>query len=70
MNITISAWMWVRDILETLARDEDGQDMIEYGLLASILSVAAVILIVGVGPYIQHSYTQIAGQLAYALGPH
>jgi Flp pilus assembly pilin Flp len=34
----------MRQSLDRLIRDESGQDLIEYGLLASIISIAGVLL--------------------------
>jgi len=42
-----------------LAGEEDGQDLIEYSLLAALISVAAVLTISLVGSKLQLSYGNI-----------
>ncbi|MGH2449124.1 MAG: Flp family type IVb pilin [Chloroflexota bacterium] len=46
---------------------EDGQDMIEYGLLAGLISIAAIAALVLVGPPLIGLYQHIAGQVATYL---
>jgi pilus assembly protein Flp/PilA len=40
----------VKKLLMQLVRDDRGQDLIEYGLLVGIITVAAVTAIIGIGP--------------------
>lgn len=42
---------------------EDGQDLVEYGLLASFVSIAAIATIALVGPYLQSMFSFIISQL-------
>jgi pilus assembly protein Flp/PilA len=46
-------------VLARLAADDRGQDLIEYGLLAALISVIAVAVITSVGTKLQSSYTAI-----------
>jgi pilus assembly protein Flp/PilA len=46
--------LWSRGV-----REEDGQDLIEYGLLAALISVIAVLAIAAVGTKLQTSYQNI-----------
>lgn len=43
-----------------LVRDEAGQDLIEYGLLAALISVLAVVAITAVGTKLVGSYQNVA----------
>lgn len=51
-------------MLYTLIRDEKGQDMIEYALLASFISIVAIATIRLIGPLVSAIYTAIEGALA------
>jgi len=50
-------------MLKSLHKDESGQDMIEYALLAVLLSLAAVALLPSLGSDISSEYSKIAAQL-------
>ena len=41
-------------------RDDQGQDVVEYALLASFISIAAVLTISAIGPLLSGLYTKIA----------
>ena len=49
--------------LMLLARQEDGQDLIEYGLLAALISIIAVLAITSVGSQLQTSYQNISASI-------
>jgi len=42
-----------------LLRDDDGQDLIEYALLAALISIVAVLVIMGLGHKLAGSYQKI-----------
>ena len=46
-------------MLVRLAAEDEGQDLIEYGLLASLISVVAVVVIASVGTKLLGSYQTI-----------
>ncbi|HEQ97728.1 MAG TPA: Flp family type IVb pilin [candidate division Zixibacteria bacterium] len=46
-----------------LIRDEKGQDMIEYALLGSFISIVAILAIRAIGPLVQTIYTNIQNAL-------
>ena len=59
----------VEDVIETLLgwyRAEEGQDLVEYGLLASFVSIAAIAAIALVGPYLQSMFSYVISQLNLA----
>jgi Flp pilus assembly pilin Flp len=45
--------------LARLAQDEDGQDLIEYGLLAALISIVAVLAIGQLGEKVLSAYESI-----------
>lgn len=45
--------------LKKLFRDEGGQDMIEYALLASFISIVAILAIKAIGPLIVTIYEAV-----------
>ncbi len=47
------------NILLQFLREEDGQDMIEYGLLASFISVVAVLSVRAIGPLVDALYVTV-----------
>ena len=52
-----------------LLRDEKGQDLIEYGLLAAIFAVAAALLFPSLIPAMGNAYTNHAAQIDNAWVP-
>ena len=64
MTSLATVQMWFRDALAKLTRDEEGQDMIEYALLAALISIVAIVMILLIGPYIQNTFKDVANALA------
>ena len=57
-------------MLYTLLRNEEGQDMIEYALLASFISIVAIATIRLIGPLVSVIYVAIQAALTAApAGP-
>ena len=50
-------------LINRFVRDEEGQDLIEYGLLAALISIIAVLAITAVGTKINTSYENIAASI-------
>ncbi len=50
-------------MLALLARGDEGQDLIEYGVLAAFLSVAAVAVVRALGPLIDALYQLVRAAL-------
>ena len=46
-------------LLRTLIRNDDGQDMVEYALLASFISIVAIVALRAIGPLVNTIYTGI-----------
>lgn len=53
----------MRMMLRRLLRMEEGQDLIEYGLLAAFISVAAILAIRAIGPLIIPLYEAVTTAL-------
>jgi pilus assembly protein Flp/PilA len=56
----------MKAILFTLIRDDQGQDLIEYGLLAAFISIVAVAAITAIGTNLSALYTTINGPVTAA----
>jgi Flp pilus assembly pilin Flp len=54
--------MW--NLLRNLHRDEEGQDMIEYGLLAAFISIAAIVAIKAIEPLVRTIYENVESSLS------
>ena len=50
-------------MLSSLFHDEKGQDMVEYALLASFISIVAIAALTAIGPLVVAIYTAIQGAL-------
>jgi Flp pilus assembly pilin Flp len=46
-------------------RNEDGQTLIEYALIASLVAIAAILLLVAVGFDIQETFDQVENALGF-----
>jgi pilus assembly protein Flp/PilA len=44
-------------------REDNGQDMIEYALLASFISIVAIVAIRAIGPLVNTIYTNVQAAL-------
>ncbi len=60
--------MSVTQPLFRFIRDEDGQDLIEYALLAAFISLVAVVAITNIGTGVNDIYTIIEGQVVAIPG--
>jgi pilus assembly protein Flp/PilA len=53
----------MRKVLARFIREDDGQDLIEYGLLAGIITALAVGAIVSIGPKVTKYFTTLDSNL-------
>ena len=51
------------EFFNRIARDEDGQDMVEYALLIGLISVVAVATLILAGTAVQTLWTAVIGAL-------
>jgi Flp pilus assembly pilin Flp len=58
----------LRRFLAWARGQEEGQDMIEYALLVAFITVALIITILGLGPFIEGSFQDVANALASTPG--
>lgn len=55
------------DKIKTFARDESGATAIEYGLIAALVSVAAVVALQGLGSSLNNMFTTVSTTLNAAV---
>jgi Flp pilus assembly pilin Flp len=53
----------VSNMLKKLFKDERGQDMAEYAILAAFISIVAIVVIKAIGPLINNIYNNVKGAL-------
>ena len=53
----------MKKLLMQLVRDEQGQDLIEYGLLIGVITVGAITAILSIGPKVTAYFTNLDGML-------
>ena len=54
--------------IRKFVREDDGQDMIEYALLAGFISIVAIIALQAIGPLVNAVYVGVQNALP-VLGP-
>jgi pilus assembly protein Flp/PilA len=58
----------MKNLFNRFVREEQGQDLIEYALLAGLISLASVAAITTLGTNIQTKFTQVGASVAAAGG--
>ena len=53
----------MKNLIQRFIREEEGQDLIEYALLAALISVAVIAVLPGLATQINGVFTYITGQL-------
>ena len=56
----------MKNLFNRFVREEQGQDLIEYALLAGLISLASVIAITALGTAIQNKFTQVGNSVTAA----
>ncbi len=54
--------------VKNLIRDESGQDLIEYALVAAIIALAAVAAMTTLASNISNAFSKVGSQLSSAVG--
>ena len=54
----------MKTLLVRLVQEEDGQDLIEYALLAAFIALAAIVGMTALGTGINAQFTKIVGMLS------
>ena len=62
INAQLTLYEWIHRRLER----EEGQDMIEYALLAALISIVAIAIILLVGPYLKNLFQDVVNALGTA----
>ena len=65
-EVLIRQQMKIRELIERLTDREEGQDMVEYALLAALISIVAIAIIVLVGPYLKDLFQDVVNALGAA----
>jgi Flp pilus assembly pilin Flp len=58
--------LWCK--MRGLVRGEDGQDIVEYALLAAFIAIVAAVILVNIGPLVEDIYTQVQEYLEEGAG--
>jgi len=53
----------MKQLLISLVRDDQGQDLIEYGLLVGVITVGAITAILAIGPKVANYFTNLDAKL-------
>ena len=56
----------LQEMIDSLRNREEGQDMIEYALLAALISIVAIVIILLVGPYLKNLFQDVVNALGSA----
>jgi Flp pilus assembly pilin Flp len=59
----IAQQLKLRELASRLASREEGQDMIEYALLAALISIVAIAVILLIGPYLKDLFQDVVNAL-------
>jgi len=57
----------MRNIIRELLKDESGATAIEYGLIAALVSVAAIAALTAMGSSLETMFNRVAGELNNAV---
>ena len=63
IEFAVAQQMKLRAMVAELLNREEGQDMIEYALLAALISIVAIAIIVLVGPYLKDLFQDVVNGL-------
>jgi pilus assembly protein Flp/PilA len=58
--------MQLVNAVKTFARNEEGQDLLEYALLVALIALVAIAAVTSAGQSVSTIFTTIAGKLAAA----
>ena len=63
VEFVVEQQLRMRDVLAKLTSREEGQDMIEYALLAALIAIAAIAVIILVGPELKNLFQDVVNGL-------
>jgi pilus assembly protein Flp/PilA len=53
----------MKNLIQRFIREEDGQDLIEYALLAAFISIVAIAMIIAVGTDVNRYFSNVQSSL-------
>ena len=65
-EFVMSRQAWLKPAVRPLFEREEGQDMIEYALLAALISIVAIAIIILIGPYLDNLFEDVVNALGVA----
>jgi pilus assembly protein Flp/PilA len=65
-NLYTNAQLTIATLVERLTNREEGQDMIEYALLAALISIVAIAVILLIGPKLTGIFQTVVNGLSGA----
>jgi pilus assembly protein Flp/PilA len=65
-QLAFSVQTKIQQMISSLTSREEGQDMIEYALLAALISIVAIAIIILVGPYLKDLFQDVVNGLGSA----
>ncbi len=66
MVLYLAAPSKLHALLNRLNEREEGQDMVEYALLAALISIVAIAIIILISPYLQDLFQDVVNGLVTA----
>ena len=63
VEFAIAQQLKLREMLQSMMSREEGQDMVEYALLAALISIVAIAIIVLIGPYLKDLFQDVVNGL-------
>jgi pilus assembly protein Flp/PilA len=66
IQFAVAQQLKLQEMMEGLFQREEGQDMIEYALLAALISIVAIAIIILVGPYLKDLFQDVVNGLGTA----
>ena len=63
IEFAVAQQLKLRELVENLVNREEGQDMVEYALLAALISIVAIAIIVLIGPYLKDLFQDVVNGL-------
>ena len=59
----IAQQLKLQEMVQRVSQREEGQDMIEYALLAALISIVAIAIIILIGPYLKDLFQDVVNGL-------
>ncbi len=63
LEFAVEQELKVRELVANLVEKEEGQDMVEYALLAALIAISAIAIIILVGPEIKKLFQDVINGL-------